>query len=120
MVEHIAESFAKAVKAMREGLRPETVELIKKAIEENAPTYAALSDSDLDWDEIAEYARGTCKAEFEIGNTFCLSDRQLDRLTEELQDRDVVLCENCGWWVEVNEMSDDADMCMDCVEEVTT
>jgi hypothetical protein len=72
------------------------------------------------WDEIADYAQGTCKADYEIAAEFNLSDSDADKLHEELNDRDVVHCGGCGWWCEMSEMegdSGDGERCGDCTEE---
>jgi hypothetical protein len=71
------------------------------------------------WNEIADYAQGTCKSDHEVAETFELSEADADRLHEKLNDLDIHLCQTCGWWVETGELAetnDGEDRCNDCAE----
>jgi len=54
-----------------------------------------------------EDLKGTC-------NHLDLDDFTVVEL--QLLDEEIFECEQCGWWCELNEMSEDAMVCTDCVE----
>lgn len=71
----------------------------------------------IDVQKLIEYLQGTC-------NTL---DSALDELfgcdsTEMTEDNhtelglEIFLCEYCGWWCEISEVSDEDGVCMDCYE----
>jgi hypothetical protein len=105
------ELFAKMIL----GERDPGDDIVTVTVRNVAPEAEPESAPEPDWDDIAGEAQGTCKSEIEIAEMFNLSDRQADRIHEELLDRDVQLCSNCGWWWETSEMFD-GEMCNDCEE----
>lgn len=70
-------------------------------------------------DEIIETLQGTCMSLNEGIQTILGEEAEFDDLTdEELEhiDSEIFLCESCGWWCELSEMSDeDEGNCQDCV-----
>lgn len=70
--------------------------------------------------KVAENLRGTCQSlddalQAEFGEDTDISDIAIE-LLQELDDI-VMLCEACGWWCEVSEMSEqDVQICVDCEE----
>ena len=61
-------------------------------------------------DEIINYLVGTC-------NSFDPSEYS-DEIVSEV-DNHIFCCEECGWWCEMSEMSDDEEhdwTCSDCVD----
>lgn len=70
----------------------------------------------INWQEIADYAQGTCHSTAAIASTFELSDADEADLQDKLLDYDLELCTQCGWWIETCEMAEDADepTCLDC------
>lgn len=70
-------------------------------------------------DKIIDYLQGTCNTldgavEIIIDGNLDSSDLSMEEL-EYLDDR-IFLCECCGWWYEVSEMSEQDQYCDDCFE----
>lgn len=71
--------------------------------------------------EIIEALQGTCDTLDGIvqvvmeDDNICTNDLTPEQL-EEL-DQQIFLCETCGWWYEISEMSDEDQVCQDCDDE---
>lgn len=66
-------------------------------------------------DTIAHALQGTCKS---LGE--CLAEHDLEHLEEDMAflqglDQEVFCCDQCSWWCEMSEMSEDREgICTDC------
>jgi rubrerythrin len=69
--------------------------------------------------EFIEYLKGTCKSLFEACADFEFEEEELTTGQLAMIDGEIFCCEQCGWWCENSEMSEDSDeqICEDCNNE---
>lgn len=72
------------------------------------------------WNEVADYVQGSCHSDAEISAAFQMTPDIEDLIGEKMFERDYVVCDQCGWWIEVGEMSDNPEFeqtCTDCEDD---
>jgi len=71
--------------------------------------------------ELIDYLQGTCKSlEEGCQEVFGISSDELTVKETNDLDMAIFLCEECGWWFEISEMSDELNgeqICNDCHNE---
>lgn len=76
-----------------------------------------MKPENFDIHELISSLQGTCSTI----DDHLPDDMELEDLTEQDYadiDNEIFLCETCGWWCEIGEVSEHEDgVCTDCVEE---
>ena len=69
-------------------------------------------------DEIRAYLLGTCESEIAAFAAFEIPPEAEDEVRDRLYDgsEGIVVCEQCGWWVEIYETDEDG-YCEQCQSE---
>lgn len=71
-----------------------------------------------EFDALVGYLEGSCMTIDEALNTlFGIDFTELSLETLEALDGEIFCCENCGWWCNVDEMSEEDIVCNNCWEE---
>lgn len=71
-------------------------------------------------EQIAEELQGTCKSLYEMLEYYDMEDLEMDSEFCARLDQEIFLCEGCGWWCEMCEMTtDEANdwQCTDCAPD---
>jgi hypothetical protein len=64
--------------------------------------------------ELIECLMGTCKSFTDGCNDCGIEESEISEEEHEMIDNEIFLCDTCGWWLELSEMSHDGENCLDC------
>lgn len=69
------------------------------------------------WERIAYDLSGTCQMLSAVLDDYDALDLENHQPFLEYLDNEIFLCDGCGWWYPISEMSETQAYCNNCVEE---
>lgn len=70
-------------------------------------------EKEIDIDRIIEDLLGTCKSLVSVLDSYGLTEDDLSDKERFLMDNEIFLCDECGWWMEISQCTEDG-ICEDC------